>query len=998
MGDPLQWHRRLRAIFEEALAREPGVRDAYVAQACEDNQELRQQVLRLLASHVEASAFLEQPASDFSAFAAHAYQPGSSDLALEEGAMVGPYRIVLLLGQGGMGSVYRATDLRLRRDVALKVMARRDAETPEHAERFIHEARITASLDHPNIVRAHDVGVWDSRPYLVTELLDGETLSDRIAPGGIDPNDARRIAIEVASGLDAAHRAGLVHRDLKPGNIVLTQSGTAKILDFGIAKLAEDDPRRVGPSTLDGVLFGTAGYLAPEQISGGTVDSRADLFALGCLLFEMLTGERAFKGEHTVDTLHATLHAAPSCALDRRDDLPPGMKAIVLRLLEKTPAARFQSADEVRAALLQIDQSPASAARRSLRRWMPAAGLAAGVAAIVATWAYVRTTPGLGERDTVLVGDFANATGDAVFDGALQQALTIDLAQTPFLSIISRERVRQTLAFMTRPPDERIVGAVAREVCQRAGGAIMVSGSITPVAAQYLVTLEAASCATGDTVASTRSAAPDRDHVLGALGASASDLRERLGESRRTLERFATPVQQATTASLDALKAFHLGEDARARTGEIGSIPFYQRALALDPEFALAYARLSAVHRNLGQFDDASRFAAEAYRRRSRVSELERLYVEARHCDIGDQPEECGRNLYELWKRTYPRDELPYTNLCVTYNSLGRVDEALTNCLEAVRLDPDGVPAYINLAETYIILGRLQDAVDVNERALARKLDDADIHFQLFDLAYALGRQPVMTAQQQWAIGRPEEGRFIALDADVLASLGRLTESRVVRARAEAVAARRYRPFAERIRARGALVDAAIGDATAARATLASLDSGGPSVVAVDAAVAAALAGDRRQAGRFLRLPRDGVPSIGRATFELAAGLLDIEAGDRLAVTRLPPPAGGELLPYGPALRPIYVRGLAYLRAGAAADAVSEFQRIIDHPGCAATSPLHPLTVVQQARAYALLNEFGKARASYQQFFILWKDADADVPILKQARAEYAQLPNSSSR
>jgi eukaryotic-like serine/threonine-protein kinase len=994
MADSLQRHRRLRATFEEALAREPAARDAYVADACADDQELRRQVLSLLAAHVEASAFLEQPAGDLAAFAAYADAPGSSDLALQEGAMIGPYRIVSLLGQGGMGAVYRATDLRLRRDVALKLMARRDAGTPEHAERFIHEARITASLDHPNIVRAYDVGIWESRPYLVTELLNGETLAERLAPGPIDPGDARRIALEVASGLDAAHRAGLVHRDLKPENVLLTQSGTAKILDFGIAKLAEHDPRRVGPSTLDGVLFGTAGYLAPEQIAGGPVDGRADLFALGCLLFVMLTGERAFKGEHTVDTLHAILHTSPSNALDRRVDLPPDLKAIVLRLLEKAPADRFQSAKEVHAALLQANGSPASVARRSWRRWMPAAGLAGVAAAIVATWPYVRTTPSLGERDTVLVSDFVNATGDAVFDGALQQALTIDLEQTPFLSIISRERVRQTLAFMTRSPDERIVGAIAREVCQRAGGAIMVSGSITPVAAQYLVALEATNCATGDTVASTRSEAHDRNQVLSTLDVSASDLRRRLGESRGTLQRFSTPVQQATTASLEALKAFHLGEDARARTGEIESIPLYQRALGLDPEFALASARLSAVHRNLGQYDEASRFGAEAYRRRGRVSELERLYIEARHCDIGDQPEECGRNLYELWKRTYPRDALPYNNLCATYDSLGRVNDALTNCLEAVRLDPDDVSTHVNLAETYILLGRLQEAFDVNERALARKLDDADIHFQLFDLAYALGRQPAMTAQQQWAVGRPEEGRFIALDADVLASLGRMTESRAVRARAEAVAARRYRPFADRIKARGALVDALVGDETIARAKVATLDSSGPSVVALDAALAAALAGDRRQAARFLELPRNGVPSIGRATFELAAALIDIDAGDRAAVMRLPPSVGGELLPYGPALRPIYVRGLAYLRAGAAADAVREFQRIIDHPGCAATSPLHPLTVVQQARGYALLNEIGKARASYEQFFVLWKDADLTVPILQKARAEYARLPN----
>jgi tetratricopeptide (TPR) repeat protein len=993
MPESSERYQRLRAIFEAALQRGAGTRDAYVADACADDAELQRDVRRLLAAHADASSFLEQPAAALSAFVDAAGDSAADEKPIAAGVMVGPYCIVSLVARGGMGSVYRATDVRLRRDVALKVMASTGRGDAERVERFMQEARITASLDHPNIVRAHDVGLWESRPYLITELIEGETLRARLARGAVSPEDARRIAVDLARGLAAAHDAGLVHRDLKPENILITRSNVAKILDFGIAKLAEGDIRRAGSPTRTGSLFGTVGYLAPEQVSGAAVDWRADLFALGSILFEMLVGRRAFEREHTIDELFAVLHEPAPEVLQQRHDVPPALTATVMRLLEKAPDARFQTAADVEAALEQVTSGAARIVRgrhRRRRQIIVASVVTVAVAAALALFRANRA-PALTNRDTVLIADFVNSTGEAVFDGTLRQALTIDLEQSPFLSVISRERVRQMLALMTRSPDDRVVDAVAREACQRLGAAVTINGSIAALGSRYLVALEANHCHTGDTVASDRAEAADRDHVLPALDASTSRLRKKLGESLGTLQRFATPIEQATTSSLEALKAFHLGEEIRGSGGDLAAVPFFERAIQLDPDFALAYARLSAISRNSGRFGEATRFAAEAYRRRDRVSELERLYIDERSCQSAPEPTECSSNIFALWKRTYPRDYIAHNNSCVINTTLGRLDEALADCLEAQRLNPDDSFAYTNLVEVYVMLDRLDEAKAVADRAVARKLDDPDVHLQLFQIALALGDRSGANVQQRWAVGRREESRFLALEADVLASSGRMTESHATRARAERIAAATNRPYVARIRARGALFDAAVGDGRRARETVAALADEQPSTATNDAAAAAVLAHDRRSAERLLRLPRNALPLSGRAMLGSADALLEIEGGNRSAVARVPPPAGGELAPT-PAFRPIYLRGLAYLKADAARQAVEEFQRILDHPATAPESPFHALARVQQARAYVTAGDLANARKQYEEFLVLWKDADRDVPIFREAQTEYARL------
>jgi tetratricopeptide (TPR) repeat protein len=612
------------------------------------------------------------------------------------------------------------------------------------------------------------------------------------------------------------------------------------------------------------------------------------------------------------------------------------------------------------------------------------------LAAVVAGLFFRTGEPPVTDKDTILVADFANTTGHDVFDGTLRQALVIQLEQSPFLSLVSRQQMRDTLRAMTLSPDDRIIDSVAREVCQRLGAKAFIAGSIAPIGTNFALGLEAINCHSGESVATEQDEAPSREQVLTTLGAAASRFRRKLGESLASIQQYDAPIIEATTSSLEAFKAFSVGEETRNRTGDRAAIPFYLRALEIDPEFAMAYARLSTIYGNLSRPAEMAKYVNEAYARRDRVTERERLYIDGRGCTVGTD-RSCYANVHELWKRTYPRDFTPVLNLCNTYNGTGQYEKALENCVQALALDPNQLLIYTNLHSTYLNLGRLAEARRILDQAVARDMGGASVHVPRFAVAFAMHDPQTMDVERQWAADHPEGSFLLNADADLAVRAGQLRRSRELRAKALALAAARQPATVASIRIHEAFWDAACGFIDRARTAVSSAVPATDTGSALDLAVAAVLARDRASIDRvFAALPAP-VQAQTQTTFaDLARAFRDVENGNTSVLDRLPP------IQHDPAhrtgWRPSYLRGLMELRAGNGAAAAAHFQRIMDRPFILAVSPFHALAHVQQARAHVLVGDTAKATKAYEQFFAIWKDADADVPLLLEARAEYARL------
>lgn len=933
---------------------------------------------------------------------------------LTVGRTLGHYRIIEEIGAGGMGVVYRAHDERLQRDVALKVLAPEVLIDESSRKRFRNEALALSRAIHPNIATVHDFDVQDGLDFLVMEYIQGVTVSEKLRSAPFPEKEIIGLGIQLAEGLSAAHEHGIVHRDLKPGNLRLSTQGILKILDFGIASVPVGDSVTTQSSTDIGVIAGTLMYMAPEQLLGRKVDARTDIYAMGLVLYQMATGQHPFMDvERSRRLIGAILNQVPLPARQRNPIMSPELERIIARCLNKEPLTRYQTAKEVAADLCRLEfassTTESTAAKRPLPRWAKSrAVIALGITTVlVSITLFLRGRPvgALTQSDTIVVADFVNSTSDPVFDDTLNQALTVELEQSPFLKIIPRIKVRDTLQLMGRSPEEPLTPELSRDVCQRAGGKAVLWGSIAPLGSQYVIGLTAAECNTGSHLASEQTQTANKESVLKALGKAASHLRSKLGESLSSVQKFDTPLDQATTPSLEALKAYSRGRQTQFKQGSTAAIPSFKRAIELDPNFAVAYDALGLSYSNLGEPGLANENLQRAYELRNHVSERERLRISASYHSYFDGDLVKGSEIYALWAQTYPRDAVPLGNLGAIDLYLGNYEKARRETLEHLRLEPDSAIGYSNLIVAYTDLNRLTEAKAAYQEAIGRKLEDYGLHGNLYEIAFLEADVNEMERQLAWAADKSGAADvLLSFSSDTEAFYGRLSKARALSLRAVSSArGNDQKETAAGWQMNAALREAEFGNTSLAReATSSALALASTRDVQIFAALALARAGVLADAQRLAedlakRFPRD----------TLVTGYWLPTIGAAIEIQRRNPSKAVEILqaavpyelgePYpsfqgGGSLYPIYLRAQSYLLLHRGEEARAEFQKILEHRSIVKNCPLGALAQLGLGRAYAVLGDPEKARAAYRDFLRLWDKADPDIPILKEAKLEYARL------
>jgi tetratricopeptide (TPR) repeat protein len=822
-----------------------------------------------------------------------------------------------------------------------------------------------------------------------------------------------------------------------------------KVLDFGLAKLTERPAVEAGSSTIvqtdEGIVMGTPQYMSPEQARGMKVDARTDIWSLGCVLYEMLAGVAPFTGPTPSDVVVSVLEREPAPISRYAANLPAELDWLVKKALRKDREERYQTSKELLSDLRNLKQRfefeaelerstrptadssaipardsgrqaniatvalpsshPTSSAEyivsgiRNHKGWTAIAFAVILSAAALSVFYYLNRTKILTDKDTILLTEFVNTTGDPVFDGTLKQALAVQLGQSPFLNIFSDKRVTEALRYMERSADERVTKDIGREICQREGLKALITGSIASLGNNYVITLEALNGQTGEALAREQVEAAGKEQVIGKLGDAATKLREKLGESLGSIQKFDAPIQQATTSSLEAFKAYVMGQELSRKGDFAEAIPHLKRAVELDPNFAMAYASLAIISSNLADPSGlADEYAKKAFELRDRVTERERFRISEFYYNLVTGELDKRLEVLEMSNRTYPGNPSTLNNLILANAEIGKYEENIKLGTEVLRIDPNLAVVYGNLGWNYMALGRYDEAEATFEQAYARNFHYFPIHFTHYLVAFGQGDPEEMQKQLDWAKGKPVEYTLWETKSWAEMFEGRSRQSSETAHRAaESAQAQGVKNDAARILSNLAAWHALLGDCKQSRAeTSAALAAARGVDPEPRTVLGPALCGDPAQTKSIndelvRRWPLSTEINTNWGPISRAA--IETHRGNPAEAIRLLQKPNPYEMGYLVGFWPTFIRGQAYLRQGAATEAMAEFQRIIDRHSVWPAAVHYPLAHLGLARAAVLAGDNAKSRKAYQDFFRLWKDADPDIPILQEAKKEYERLP-----